>query len=340
MSGARDQVGRLLALAPYLQARGAVPLSQVAEDFGVPARQVVRDLKVLWMCGLPGLAPGDYIDIDMEALEEHPDGLVRIANAEYLSRPVRLGSAEAAALIVALRTLRDSGEESSRAVVDRTLAKLEEAAATGGVDVGAHVAVHPPDQPPELARHRAQLERAVETDRQVLLQYYVPTRDETTQRTVDPIAVLRSEGNDYLDAWCHQAGGRRLFRLSRVHGVQVLRSGREKRDVEPRDLAAGLFEPGPDDAVARVRLDPGLRWFVDHYPVTATTDVGGGVLEAELRVGDPMWLVRLALRLGPGLQVLEPAEVRQLVAETARATRELYRPRTMEDAPPILKGNP
>ena len=35
MSGARDQVTRLLALAPYLQARGGVPLSEVAADFGV-----------------------------------------------------------------------------------------------------------------------------------------------------------------------------------------------------------------------------------------------------------------------------------------------------------------
>jgi proteasome accessory factor C len=322
MTGARDQVTRLLALAPYLQSRGEVRLSTVAEDFGVSPRQVIGDLKVLWMCGLPGLAPGDYIDIDFEALEEDPDGLVRIDNAEYLSRPVRLSSSEAAALIVALRTLRESAEESSRAVIDRTLAKLEEAAATGGT----HLEVHLPDQAPELARHRAELDRAISDDRQVRLEYYVPTRDENTDRTVDPIALLHSDGKDYLDAWCHQAGGRRLFRLSRVQSVTVLDTPRAVPDVEPRDLAHGLFEPDPDDAVARVRLSPELRWFVDYYPVTAVTEAGSGALEVELRDSDPLWLVRLALRMAPGLEVLEPDDVRRQVRDNASSARALYPP--------------
>jgi proteasome accessory factor C len=320
MSGARDQVTRLLALAPYLQSRGGVRLSEVADDFGVTPRQVISDLKVLWMCGLPGLAPGDYIDIDFEALEEDPDGLVRIDNAEYLSRPIRLSSSEATALIVALRALRESAEDSSRAVIDRTLAKLEEAAATGRT----HVEVHLPEEQPELARHRAELERAIRYDRQVRLEYYVPTRDENTDRTVDPIALLHGEGRDYLDAWCHQAGGRRLFRLSRIQSVAVLDSSRAAPEVPPRDLAQGLFEPDPDDAVARVRLAPELRWFVDYYPVTAVTEAGGGALDVELRVSDPLWLVRLALRLAPGLEVLAPAEVRQQVLDNARSARALY----------------
>lgn len=320
MSGARDQVTRLLALAPYLQSRGGVRLSQVADDFGVPPKQILNDLRVLWMCGLPGLAPGDYIDIDFEALEEDPDGLVRIANADYLSRPIRLGSSEAAALIVALRALREGGGAASREVIDRTLAKLEEAASTGGTQLEVHL----PERAVDLARHRTDLGQALEADRQVRLHYYVPTRDETTERTVDPIALLRAEGRDYLDAWCHQAGGRRLFRLSRVHDVTVLDTPRAAPDVEPRSLDEGLFEPGPDDAVARVRLAPELRWFVDHYPVGEATEVGDGALEVELRVGDPMWLVRLALRMSPGLEVLEPKEIRRLVVETAGAARSLY----------------
>ena len=122
MSGARDQVARLLALVPYLQARGEVSLDQASADFGVRPTQIVKDLNVLWFCGLPGLGMGDLIDIDMEALEG--EGVIRLSNAEYLTRPLRLGSTEASALIVALRTLRDVGDETVRPVVDRTLAKL------------------------------------------------------------------------------------------------------------------------------------------------------------------------------------------------------------------------
>jgi proteasome accessory factor C len=50
VSGARDQVARLLALVPYIQARSEVPLEQAAADFGVSPAQIVKDLNVLWYC--------------------------------------------------------------------------------------------------------------------------------------------------------------------------------------------------------------------------------------------------------------------------------------------------
>ena len=37
VSGAREQVARLLALVPYLNAHPEVALEQAARDFGVPA---------------------------------------------------------------------------------------------------------------------------------------------------------------------------------------------------------------------------------------------------------------------------------------------------------------
>lgn len=320
MSGARDQVGRLLALVPYLQSRSDVSLAQVAADFGVGPEQIRRDLGVLWMCGLPGLTPDKMIDVDMEAIEDDPDGVVRIDNAEFLSRPVRLGSSEASALIVALRTLREGSPASSHEVIDRCLVKLEEAAASGTAP--PQVQVHLP--PGTEQRHAAALREAVETGRQARLDYYVPTRDETTQRTVDPLALLRSEGHDYLDAWCHHAQARRLFRLDRVQAVQVLQEPRLTHELEPRDLSEGLFEPGPDDLRAVVQLERHARWVADYYPVDAVEELGDGRLVATLRVGDPRWLVRLALRFAPAVTVVEPEELREEVARTARATLELY----------------
>jgi proteasome accessory factor C len=44
---ARDQVGRLLRLVPYLYTRDQVPLEEAARVIGVPADQLDRDLRVL-----------------------------------------------------------------------------------------------------------------------------------------------------------------------------------------------------------------------------------------------------------------------------------------------------
>jgi proteasome accessory factor C len=321
--GSRDQVTRLLALAPYLQTRGAVPLNEVAADFGVSPAQMLKDLRVLYLCGLPGYGPGELIDINVEALENDPDGLVRVANADFLARPLRLGSNEASALIVALHALLDASLSGSREVVERTLAKLEEAAAVAG-DTPL-VDVHLPRPRPAVEGARAALEDAIADDRQARLDYYVPTRDETTQRVVDPIALIRSEGRDYLDAWCHLAEDRRLFRVDRITALEILDSTRVAHDLEPRDLAAGLFEPGPDDLRVRLRLSPEMRWFAEYYPVISTEEGPDGALEATLAVSDERWLLRLALRFGHGLTVLEPAALRDRVVTVASDALRLHR---------------
>jgi proteasome accessory factor C len=75
-----------------------------------------------------------------------------------------------------------------------------------------------------------------------------------------------------------------------------------------------------------MHLERYARWVADYYPVDSVEELGEGRLEARLRVGDPRWLVRLALRVAPGLTVVEPAELNAEVARTAAATLALYDP--------------
>jgi proteasome accessory factor C len=201
------------------------------------------------------------------------------------------------------------------------LVKLEDATASGTAT--PPVAVHL-SQSPSAQRHAAALQEAIRGNRQARIDYYVPTRDETTRRTVDPLELLSSEGRDYLDAWCHLAGARRLFRLDRMHAVEIVDEPRQEHDLTPRDLSEGLFEAGPDDVEAVLHLERYARWVADYYPVDSVEELGDGRLEARLRVGDPLWLVRLALRVAPGLTVVEPVELREEVARTAQATLALY----------------
>ena len=315
MSGARDQVGRLLALVPYIQSRDEVSVEQAAADFGVKPQQIVKDLNVLWFCGLPGLGMGDLIDVDMDALDG--EGMIRVSNADYLTRPLRLGSSEASALIVALRALRDASDDSVRPIVDRTLAKLE-AAAGDGAALAAQVDVRVSSHEVEVNRLRSTLSDAVDRGRQVRLGYYVPARDEATERTVDPLRVVTAEGNTYLEAWCHLAEDQRLFRLDRVSSVEVLDSAVDDHsDVRPRDLAAGLFQASPDDTLVTLRLEPHARWVAEYYPVESTTELDDGGLRVTLRAGDREWLTRLMLRIGGAAEIEDPTELSDVVRRAA-----------------------
>jgi proteasome accessory factor C len=322
MSGARDQVARLLALVPYIQARREVELEQAAADFGVQPAQIVKDLNVLWFCGLPGLGMGDLIDVDMDALEG--EGVIRLSNAEYLSRPLRLDSSEASALIVALRALREGGDDDVRPIVDRTLNKLE-AAAGDGAALAAQVDIRVPEQQTELNALRDQLTRAVDEQRQVRLDYYVPARDESTERVVDPMRVVTADGNTYLQAYCHLAEDQRLFRLDRVSRADVLDSRvQEHAGLRPRDLAAGIFQPSSEDLLVTLQLSPGARWVAEYYPVEDVTETRDGGLTVRLRVGDPAWLTRLMLRLGASAQLVHPPELADRVRSVAAEALQNY----------------
>ncbi|MGZ4498105.1 MAG: helix-turn-helix transcriptional regulator [Nocardioides sp.] len=320
-SGAKDQVARLLTLVPFLHARGQVRLDDAASALGVPADQLVKDLKVLLMCGLPGGYPDDLIDVDLDALEgPEADGVIRVSNADYLARPLRLTPTEATAIIVALRALRNGATDEPRVVVDRALAKLEAAAAE------AAPRIDPGDEPvpADLARLESSLREAARTQRQVRLTYFVPSRDEESERTVDPRGVVLAHGFAYLDAWCHSAEAPRLFRLDRIHRAEVLDTPVETAPEAPRDLGDGLFARSSDTTRVRLRLDPAARWVVEYYPVEDVRQHRDGHLEVSLEVADERWLQRLLLRLAPHARVLAPEGYAATFGEAARAALDLY----------------
>ena len=234
---------------------------------------------MLWMCGLPGLTPDKMIDVDFEAIEEDPEGVVRIDNADFLARPVRLGSSEASALIVALRALREGSTTSSHEVIDRCLVKLEEAAATGTA-------------PPQVEVHLARLGRRPEARRR--------PRGGHQRQPAGPAGLLRPDPRrDHAPhrrpaRAAHRRGARLPGRLVPPRrgtaavpaGPDACRgAGRRAAPgacLTPRDLSEGLFEPGPEDVVAVVHLERYTRWVADYYPV----DVGRGARRGPTR-GDP-----------------------------------------------------
>ena len=145
--------------------------------------------------------------------------------------------------------------------------------------------------------------RAAESRRQIRIGYYSASRDETTDRVVDPYHVFSSGGYWYLDAWCHQAGDMRHFRVDRVESVEPTGQTFDPVATPPPDL---VVAPGPEAPVAVLRLPARARSLVESLPVRSVTDQPDGGLEVELSVGGEAWLARLLLRAGPGAQVVSP----------------------------------
>jgi proteasome accessory factor C len=313
-----DRLRRLLALVPYVTSRKVVGLAETAATFGVSERELVDDLNLLWCVELR--TPDPYCPIDLS----YEGGEIEISQAEPMDRPLRLGVDEASALLVALRMLAELGQDSSvpglgdRSALNRTIAKLEAAAGeAAGPSAQVAIRIDSDAERGVVARVR----EALSSGHRVHLSYYVPGRDEATERDVDPMRLLIVEGRSYLEGWCLRAGGVRLFRLDRVLDIDVLPlKAQVPTQAEPVDVDQGLFRPSAGDLRVVMDLSPRARWVAEYYPSESTQDLGDGRLRVVLRTPDPSWVRRLALGLGEDGRIAEPSELAAAVrADAAEA---------------------
>ncbi|MCW2597825.1 MAG: Proteasome accessory factor [Jatrophihabitans sp.] len=303
-----ERLPRLLALVPYLQARPGISVADAAADFGVTDAQLRRDLTLLWMCGLPGHGPGDLIDLSFEG------ETVSVVFDAGMSRPLRLTAEEALAVVVALRTLAETPGLADTDAVQRALAKVE--AVAGGAVADDTVAV----ELDHTERLLPVLQRAVDDKKALRLRYYTASRDETTERTIDPVRVFEADSQSYVEAWCRRVEGMRVFRVDRIENVvQLDEPSSVPADVQLRDLSEGVFQPAAEHLLVGLRLGRAYAWVADYYSTEDVTEEGDQ-LRVSLRVADPGWVRALVLGSAGQVEVLSPDWLAEGVrAEAARA---------------------
>lgn len=305
----------MLALVPYLQGNDGIPVNEVAAEFGVSPKVIRDDLRLLMYTGT-GEYAGELIDFDLTALER--DGVVHIRDAEFMTRPLRISAREGVALIVALRTLRASASGLELTVIDSALAKLESA-----VGDTASTAVDVLLDEVDPAIHGTIVE-ALTGRKRLALTYATVSRDEQTDRDVDPRRLFTEQGKLYLEAWCLKAEDLRFFRLDRIVSADVLAIDAEEHDAAPRDLSDGIFTVGEQTPFVVVDLHPRAHWLTEYYQVDLVSQSDDGVWRAKIYGADWSWLRRLVLRNAGSVSVIEPAALRDHVVGDARLALEAY----------------
>lgn len=310
---------RLLGLVAYLERNPGVRVDLVAQHFGTTSEQVLRDVDTLWMTGTPGYWPDDLIDFDADSLDS---GVLRLTQSRGMTRALRLGTREAVTLIAALRALHESVgtvlEPAEREVLLSTLEVLTDATGEAAAAVDVQLSF---SAAPEVA---GTLRAALRDGRRVRIRY-VDAADHATEREVDPWQILTGDERSYLQAWCHAVGGERLFRLDRVLEAQVLPSPVTHRRDDAAAGAPATFRPRADHDRVVIELDGAARWVAEQLPVEETVDLPDGGFRVALRVGSTAWLHHLLLRVAEHVRAVEPPELADDVARSARAALEHYR---------------
>ncbi|WP_309231951.1 helix-turn-helix transcriptional regulator [Micromonospora tarensis] len=321
------RASRLISLLLLLQARGSMTASELARELEVSERTVYRDVLALSASGVPVYA------------DRGRAGGYRLLGG-YRTRLTGLTRDEAEALFLAGLPgpagdmgLADAVASAELKVLAALPPALRDAPTRTGqrfhLDVpGWFRETPPPVWLPELAR-------AIWGDRVVRVGYR--RGDQEVTRRVEPYGLVLKSGTWYLVG---RVGDQvRTYRVDRVTTVEV---GDEHFDRDPGfDLAghwraqAGSFLRTMLRAEVTVRLSPaGLRRlrhlvdapFVYDEVVAATGEPDGqGWVVARLPVESVPVAYHQLLGLGPEVEVLDPAELRQMFAAAAERFGALYR---------------
>ncbi len=317
---APEHLARAMTLLYYLvdeQRPPVITWETLQEDLGLTRAEVETDLSLINLVNYGG---GTYA----LTAEAGPDGVtvVRDVMADTFAQPARLSPLMARALLLALDILGDSfaleGLESLSSVREKVRGLI-------GPKDGDEVVIVDEFLPPDPAVVEV-LNRAIRDRTLVLLEYYTASRQELSERRVEPYLLFHSPDGWYLEGYCLKAGDQRTFRLDRIRSASATDQTFIPRPVvDLRGRRSGqAFLPDETAAWASVRFHPRWRTYLEDSGKEYTVGADG-CLEARIPYGDERWMALEVVRfLGEGV-LLHPVSVREKVREFASALLDRYR---------------
>jgi proteasome accessory factor C len=291
-------------MLPWLMERGEVPLAEMATTFHLTEDQLVKDLELVAMCGLPPFVD-ELIDVFVD------DGMVWAGVPRVFTRPLRLTAPEGFALVAAGRAAAQLPGADPDGSLSRALDKVAAALGEPALDV-------------ELAApaHADALNDSARRGGVVRLRYWSPSSDTVTERRVAPRTVFTDRGHWYVLADDLDAAAERTFRIDRIEALHPTDETVPVRDVAP---PTQWFSADEDVTSVEIVLSPGASWVAERYPVTSVHPEPDGSVRVVLPVRSERWLARLLLRLGPDARVVAPHDWAGLAAARASSVLALYR---------------
>jgi proteasome accessory factor B len=181
------------------------------------------------------------------------------------------------------------------------------------------------ESPAEQAEMVAVLARAL-TARKVAVFEYTSLGARAARREVEPLGVFAREGRWYLVGHDRGAEGMRVFAVARMTGLEINTIKPKSPDFDARptfEIGAWMalpFQWGPErfTAVLRFSGPVATRATALAGAQGVLEDTGDGTLLWRVGAADALALARWAIVNGPGIEVLEPAEVRETLAAGLR----------------------
>jgi proteasome accessory factor C len=288
---------RLIDLVPYLVANPGASVKETADKFGITVAELLKDLDLLFVCGLPGYTPLELIDLTVE------DGEISIREPQNLEAPRRFTEGEALILRVALSALEELLPPAKRESVRDLRSKLSK---LFSAEIPQDSLFYQGDPSKEKMK---KIEESIKKSRKLQITYLNPLKADRTIRSISVIRVKAEPKRTLIDAWCDLSQGVRTFNLAQIEEIQV----------SPNPIEEKSISKVEERILARVDASPDSYFVSENQAQLRKTPQG-----YEIEIFQPEWLVRKVLAEGGTAQLLEPEDMVQRVKELASRALELY----------------
>jgi len=293
------RTARLLDLVPFLNTHQGIALKELAQHFDVTPAQMSADLTTLWMCGLPGYTPLELMDLEFES------GFVSIRNAATLAKPRKISFQEGVVLLLGLDLIASSLPEDREDLIASARSLRDRLATIVGMPIKLSVSTS------TSGSVLAAIAQAVQTNDALAIRYHSMYKDLVTERTVMPIDLYQSDGNDYMRAYCLTALDYREFRLDRIEKTSpatvTATFEQGSRISEKIDFALTVMHPSRDMS--------------ERFAITKM-HVGETIERSSY---SKQWIERSVLASGGAAKLEAPADIRSELAGRARMMLNRYK---------------
>jgi proteasome accessory factor C len=288
-------VRRLLVMLPWLMERGEVPVAEAVARFGISEADLVRDLELVAMCGLPPFVD-EMIDVFID------EGMIFTGIPRVFTTSLRLTAPEGFALLASAQAASRLPGMDAGGALGRALGKLEALLVAQGGSSDADDAVVVDDAAPPLL---AALHEVTAAHEVIEIDYRGAADDQARTRTVTPQLVFDDRGFWYLLA-DDEGGAERTYRVDRIAALRRTgRSGAGRAASAPTER--GWFHAAELPTVTL--LVDGDAWpYVERLPQQSAEQQADGSWLVTLVVTGEAWLARLLVQLGRRATVQSPPQ--------------------------------
>jgi len=294
---------RLLDLVPYIVAHPGISITELAKEFSISRDEVLKDLNLLFLCGLPGYTPLELIDISFD--EES----VVIRDPQNLAAPRNLNESEALIARIALAALEDGTPKTSAAYL-QIIALREKIAKAFSSSIPASAITF------TLDKERAMLEAiegAIKQELDLEMTYNNVTKDSSSRRSITPISIIVEDKRTLVSAYCHSAKALRTFNLAQISEVST-KERSTRTDLERLEDSRG--------SSAEVIIKSEDSRFLSEN-ASSLKELSKSCYQID--IFQPEWIVRSVLAGADSLELAKPLELRAEIAERANRALLAYK---------------